>query len=277
MAAKKTVAKTKKATPAPRKSAPKQTESPAVKFLGKLPALDTKLRLAFRSSFSDEQCETWGSRTEAVKVLTEAGQWLGPLFGAVEKKSIAGYSARRLAFLAELLVALEDEIAATQGAASQPHGGARSSAVTYAKGIRRDLLDRLRLMAGGRDELLALVASRDEGEGTLEDLRDSLAGLIELAGRWRRDPVLELLADDAELSVARLGGAYNALEALARADEVLRVGAGAQEGDGESVNRIEGRVLRELHLAQTAFARAREAGEPVPALTAGPTLKKGFA
>jgi hypothetical protein len=273
MAAKK---KTKRSKPAPKKSAPKEVESLAVKILGRLPALDTKLRLAFRTTFTDEQCEGWGSRTEAVKVLAEAGQWLGPLHSAVEKKTVGGYSARRLAFLAELLVALEDEIAATAGPDGLPHRGARRSAVTYAKGVRRDLLDRLGLVAGGRDELRALVHSRDEGEGSLEDLRDSLAGLIELAGRWRRDPVLELLADDAELSVARLGGAYNALEALARADEVLRAVDGAT-GDSDSVNRIEGRVLRELHLAQTAFARARELGEAVPNLVAGPTLKKGFA
>ena len=250
MAAKKVVAKTKKATPQPRKSAPKQADSPAVKFLGKLPALDTKLRLAFQSSYSDEQCEAWGSRTEAVKVLAEAGQWLGPLYGAVEKKSVAGYSARRLAFLAELLVSLEDEIAATQGSASQPHGGARRSAVTYAKGVRRDLLDRLRLMAGGRDELLALVASRDEGEGTLEDY-PRLAGRPHRARR-------ALAARPGAGAVGRRRRAHRrsprgGLQRPRGPDPQPTSCSGwapRPTGDAESVNRIEGRVLRELHLAR---------------------------
>jgi hypothetical protein len=189
---------------------------------------------------------------------------------------VAGYSLRRLTFLAELLVALEDEVAATSAEAGLSNRGARQSAFTYARGVRADLLDRLSVIAGGREDLQALLKSRDEGDRTLETLRDSLAGLIDLSGRWRRDPTLELLSDDADLTTARLGGAYNALEALTRTDELLR-GSTDATGDAESVNRIEGRVLRELNLALQAFRRARQGGETVPALVPGPTLEKGFA
>jgi hypothetical protein len=242
--------------------------------------MEPHLRAAFRTSFTEAQCEAWGQRSEAAKVLGEATRWLVPLQAALEKGDVAGYSSRRLAFLAELLVELEDEIAATtepaEGAPPHPgHPGARQSAFTYARGVRRELIDRLGLIAAGRDELQALVAARDEGDKSPDTLRDSLAGLIELASRWRRDPAMELLADDADLTTARLGGAYNALEALARADVVLGEGAG-REGDAGSVNRVEGRVLRELDLAQRAFARARAAGLPVPPLVPGPMLRKGF-
>lgn len=266
--------KPKPKKPAARKTArPREVDSAPVRALGELPALDARLRAAFRAAFTEEQCEAWGSRTEAAKVLREAEGWLTALRDFLEAKELPGYSPRRLAYLAELLVALEDEL--TASAEGDAHRGARRSAVTYARGVRRELVDRLVLVAGGREELARAVADRDQGDGAVESLRDSLAGLVDLAGRWRREPALELLADDADLTTARLGGAFNALEALTRADAVLRE-APDEAGDSRSVNRLEGRVLRELHLVAEAARRAKARGLAVPALVSGPSLRKGF-
>ena len=77
------------------------------------------------------------------------------------------------------------------------------------------------------------------------------------------------------LSEARLNSAYAALEALAGARSVS-LNPSTTEGDAPSVNRIEGRVLREMYLAQRLFNESREAGVNVPALIAGPRLKAIF-
>ena len=84
-----------------------------------------------------------------------------------------------------------------------------------------------------------------------------------------------MLANDVGLSEERLNNAYSSLEALAGASSVS-LNAGAYEGDAPSVNRIEGRVLREMRLAQRLFNESREAGVNVPALIAGPSLKAIF-
>ena len=65
-AAKKPVAAKKPA------AAKKLPDSVAVKTLGSLPALTGKLRAAFRSAFTDEQCDAWGSQTKAKNVIEEA-------------------------------------------------------------------------------------------------------------------------------------------------------------------------------------------------------------
>lgn len=263
-----------RATKAPKRA---RVDSLAVKVLGQLPALDSRLRMAFRLGYSDEQCEAWGTRTKATDVLREASGWVTALHGALRQQTVAGYSQRRLAFLCELLIELEDEIAATTANADgEAQRGARQSALSLASRVRLDLAQRLTVVAAGREELLAAVAEREASGPSMGAVRDSLAGLIDLATKWRRDPVLQLLADDADLTVERLTAAFNAQESLGRVDEALRP-AVASEGDAVSVNLIEGRILRELQLAQKAFASARDAGVDVPALVSGPTLRRGFA
>lgn len=272
-------ARPRASTKSPARAAPakRPSESVAVKVLGRLPAIDSKLRAAFRSTFSDEQCAAWGSKTRAADVLRESAAWVTALHATLGKQPVAGYSARRLGYLCELLVELEDELAVSTSPAEQhaEHQGARSSALVLAIRTRDDLEDRLTLVAGGRADLLAALSERRQVGKSLPTVRDTLAGLIDLAGRWRKDPVLELLAEDADLTAARLNAAYNALESLSRTDEVLRE-APAAGADAASVDLVEGRVLHELHLAQQAFARARQAGQTVPALAPGPALRKAF-
>ena len=273
MAAKRAPAKVKgrtrvaaKAAGRPARAAP----SVAVKLLGQLPAIDARLRQAYLATFTEAQCTGLGEKTVAAAVLKEAVAWLPVLHRAVQRGPVGGYSSRRLAFLAELVVALEDELEATGG-----HGGARASTLTWARGVKADLVARLTFLCGGRAELLAQVLRRAGGEASVHEVRDALTGLIELATRWRRDPLMELLADDADLTTARLGAAYNALEALARTDDVLREVV-SDGGDSAGVNAIEGRILAELHVAHGAFRQARAAGAAAPALTPGPSLKKAF-
>lgn len=248
----------------------------AVRVLGQLPALDSKLREAFRASFSDEQCDAWGERTKADAVQREAEKWLATLHATLKKGPVAGYSQRRLAWLCELIVALEDERSLkADGPDLDVARGARASAMQVAVRHRANLLARLRLLAGGRDDLAVQISARSGGARTPQAVRDSLTGLIDLGTLWRRDAQLLLLADDADLSAARLSAAFDALENLSRAD-VASYDASSGAGDSAAVNRIEGRVLRELRHAQAAFELARENGQAVPVLVAGPAIRAAF-
>jgi hypothetical protein len=260
-----------KASSRPRASAP-PPPSLAVKLLGTLPSIDARLRQAYLASFTEAQCTALGEKTQAVRVLAEAVGWLPALHKAVQARTVGGYSARRLAFLAELVVALEDELGADEHGS---HSGARASTLTWAREVKAELVARLTFVAGGREALVAQVVERAGSDASTHQVRDALTGLIELASRWRREPLLEALADDADLSAARLSAAYNALEALARTDEVLRAVV-ADGADSAGVNAVEGRILAELHLARTAFGQARAAGQVVPALPWGPSLRLAF-
>ena len=57
-------------------AAKKIVESISVKTLGSLPALTGKLRAAFRSAFTDEQCDAWGEKTKAENVIREAEKFV---------------------------------------------------------------------------------------------------------------------------------------------------------------------------------------------------------
>lgn len=264
-----------KAAKAPAKAAAKPApyrDSLAVKTLATLPALSSKLRAAYRLSFNDEQCDAWGEKTKAEVVLKEAEKWIGTMNAALKRDPDVAYSRRRLAFLCELVVLLEDEMARTSDKGGE-HLSIRSAALSLANNARADLARRLRAMAGGRQNILAEVSQhRPDNAKSVSDVQESLTALISLATRLRRDDVNEALADDVGLTESRLNAAYSALEALTGAGE-LALNSAEYEGDAPSVNRIEGRVLRELRLAQRLFAEARDAGISVPLLVPSPALK----
>ncbi len=281
--AKSTKAKTTAAPAAPKAApkaavkaaakAPPRRDSLAVRTLGGLPALSSKLRGAFRLSFTDEQCDAWGLKTKAEVVLKEAEKWIATMDRALKRDPDVAYSRRRLAFLCELVVLLEDELARTTSKNGGEHLSARSAALSLANNARADLVRRLRAMAGGRQKILGEVSQHQpDSLGSVPDVQESLTALISLATRLRRDEMDEALADDVGLTESRLNAAYSALEALTGAGE-LSLNSAEYEGDAPSVNRIEGRVLRELRLAQRLFAEAKEAGVRAPTLAAGPALK----
>jgi hypothetical protein len=267
------------ATPA-KKAAPKKVAAPqrsvAVKTLGSLPALTGKLRMAFRAAFTDEQCDAWGQKTRAENVVKEAEKFVATMARVLKDQTDSAYSRRRLTFLCELLVLLEDEISKTTDNGMHELRATRSAVLEVANNARKDLVRRRRAMAGGQQTLLkelSKVAPADDRSAS--DVQDSLTATIDLAQKLRRNDVMEALADDVGLSEARLNSAYAALEALTGAGDVS-LNAAAYEGDAPSVNRIEGRVLREMKLAQRLFNEAREAGISLPALVAGPSLKTIF-
>ncbi len=267
----------KKPVPAKKPVAAKKLpDSVAVKTLGSLPALTGKLRAAFRSAFTDEQCDAWGAQTKAKNVIEEASKFVATMNRALNDTTDVTYSRRRLAFLCELLVLLEDEVAHTSDDTSADLRSTRGAALAVANNARKELARRLRALAGGQQKLLGEVAKvAPESEGSPSDVQDSLTATIDLAVKLRRNEIMEALADDVGLTEARLNSAYSALEALTGASSVS-LNAAAYEGDAPSVNRIEGRVLREMRLAQRLFNESREAGVSVPALIAGPSLKAIF-
>jgi hypothetical protein len=269
----------KKAAAAPaKKAAPARVPaaSVAVKTLGTLPALTGKLRAAFRAAFADEQCDAWGEKTKAENVIKEAEKFVATMARALKDGTDVTYSRRRLTFLCELLVLLEDEVNRTKDTSTTELRSVRGAALQVANNARRDLARRLRAVAGGQQKLLQEIAQvAPASETSATDVQDSLTATIDLCQKLRRNEIMEALADDVGLSEARLNSAYAALEALAGAREVA-LNAAAYEGDAPSVNRIEGRVLREMRLAQKLFNEARDAGVNVPALVAGPSIKTIF-
>ena len=265
----------KKAAPAAKKAAPLK-DSLAVKTLGTLPALTGKLRSAFRSAFTDEQCDAWGEKTKAENVIAEGEKFVATMARSLKDNTDVTYSRRRLAYLCELLVLLQDEVEHTRDSSMTGLRSTRNAALAVGVNARRDLARRLRALAGGQQKVLQdITACAPDNESSANDVQDSLTATIDLAQKLRRDDIIEALADDVGLTEARLNSAYSALESLAGAREVA-LNAAAYEGDAPSVNRIEGRVLREMRLAQRLFDESRAAGVSVPSLVAGPSLKVIF-
>lgn len=268
----------KKAAPAKKPAAAKKPpESISVKTLGSLPALTGKLRAAFRSAFTDEQCDAWGEKTKAENVIKEAEKFVVTMNRALKDGTDVTYSRRRLTFLCELLVLLEDEVEHTRDKESADLRSTRSAALAVANNARKDLARRLRALAGGQQKILQDIAAvAPASDKSPSDVQDSLTATIDLGLKLRRNELMEALANDVGLTEERLNNAYSSLEALAGASSVS-LNAGAYEGDAPSVNRIEGRVLREMKLAQRLFKESRDAGVNVPALVAGPSLNAIFA
>ena len=266
MATKKAKKQVKKAAPAKRAGT-----SAAAKYLAELPAIDAKVRAAYRGAFSDAQCDAWGSKTKAASVLAEGERLSGELRAALKKGPVLAYSPRRLAWLCTQLVELDDAVAAqaTDGAAEARAG--RSAAVTVANQARRTLAAQLLAVAGGDAALRKEIAARNETSPTPHVVEASLTGLVELAQRLRRTPATEVLCDDAGLDADALARAMAAVEQLDESNQ--RTYGQATDQDTPETNRVEGRVLREMAFAYQCFRRARDVGQAVPALKPGAALR----
>lgn len=273
----KAISKNKKtAAPAKAKFAKSTRESVAVKTLSSLPALPSNLRAGFRAAFTDEQCDAWGEKTKAANVIQEAEKWIATMAKALKDDTDVAYSRRRLAFLSELLVLLQDELESTKDASSHELRRTRAAALQVANNARRDLARRLRAVAGGQQRIIEdIQRAAPQSDSSVVDVQESLTALIDVAVKLRRNDVLEAMANDAGLTQDRLNSAYAALESLTGARDVA-LNAAAYEGDAPTVNRIEGRILREMKLAQRLFNEARAEGVNVPALLPGPSLAAIF-
>lgn len=239
-----------------------------------LPKLSPLLREGFKSMWTDKQCDAWARRTKAVDVLHQAYEWLTIAAGALSREhhEDVPYSTQRLAWLAELTVRLEDEIAGTPKPDAVAARLARDAALEESKQVRARLRSRMVLLVGGDEERGAALAIANKGSRTPAEVVAALQHLGELLARWRRDARLRVLADEVGLDEALLVRAEGSARLL-RDTELEAVSAGAVRGDAPSVNRVEGRVLRELRALQLAFAAAREEGLNVPALKVRSPMK----
>ncbi len=248
-----------------------QPPSLAQRLLERLPPLSSARRAAYASSFTDAQCDAWGTRTKAANVLAEGNRWASVASSALLKQPVLGYSAARLAWLCELLIQLDDAVASQKAGSGDHVRGARTAAVAVADKCRRELASLLYAVAGGRADLRHQVAERNESAQTPHVLASTLTGLVQLAIAFRRFPVLELLCEDAGLNEALLTRAYSAAELLTTANE--KTFTAAREVDSAETNRIEGRVLREMKLLMTQFQMAKEMGQAVSVLAPSASIR----
>ncbi len=243
----------------------------AQRVLAQLPPLSTTQRSAYVSSFTDAQCDMWGARTKAANVLAEGNRWVSVAASVLQKKPVPGYSVGRLAWLCELLVSLNDTVDSQQRGDGDHIRGARAIAVAAADTMRRELVNLLNAVAGGRADLRRQVSERNDSSQTPHVLSSTLVGLVQLATAFRRFPVLEVLSEDAGLNGALLSKAYNVAETLNRANE--KTFTATRDVDSAETNRVEGRVLREMKVLMTQFQVARELGHSVPQLVPASSIR----
>lgn len=246
-------------------------QSPAKRLMKQLPKLSPLLREGFRSMWTEKQCDAWARRTRAGDVLHQAHDWLVVANGALtrEEHEDVPYSKQRLAWLAELTCALEDEVAGTAKGDVAEARQARDGALAESNQLRARLRSRMTLLVGGDEERGAALAIANKGSRTAAEVTGALTHLAELLTRWRRDARLRVLADELGLDESLLVRAEGSARLLKDADSKVASVA----TDAPSVSRGEGRVLRELRTLQLAFAAAKEEGLNVPVLKVRPAMQ----
>ena len=263
-AAKKPVAKAKKAAPAKARL--------AVKLLTELPPLDERRRRVFRAAFTDEQCKAWGDMTKAASVLTEAERFVGELHAALKKVVPTGYSLNRLTWLTSLVNDLHDAVEADDANQNNAGRTERAGAVEFADKTRRKLANALMAASTGSKAFRKEVTDRNESNRAPHALESSLAGLLQLAVRLRMSDDGEALADETGLNETFLSSVSAVTDGLRTANEATYTSEGGR--DSTTTNVIEGRVLREIAFAISTFRRAREDGELAAALKVGPVVSR---
>lgn len=250
------------------------TSSVAAGVITSLPLLTGAERAELLKQFSDEQCEAWADRTRAADTLRDTNKWLATLKAVVLELAPEEYHATRLAFLAELVLALEASTAApVPGASTSAQRDVREAALLSAQGARSRLLKALTRVAGGRTALRKKISAASGDARTASSTLGSLADLLTIArAEQTASPVASKVSG---LTAALVSQADHALAEL-------RLAAGSANsavisvGDSAETNRLEGRILRELRLAWLSLRDARERDGRVPTLIPGPALVKAF-
>ena len=227
-----------------------------------LPKLSPLMREAFRSMWTDKQCEAWARKSKPSDVLAQSHDWLKVASSVLGQDDVP-YSVQRLAWLAELSLHLEEELAGRPKPELLAAQQARDAALEESKQVRARLRSKMVLLVGGDEERGAALAIAGKGEVGL-----SLKLLHDLLTRWRRDARLRVLADELGLDESLLVRADGSMRLL-HDSEVHAVSA----TQVHPALHVEGRVLRELRTLQLAFAAALEEGLKVPALKVRPALK----
>lgn len=261
-AAKKPVAKAKKAAPAKARL--------AVKLLTELPPLDERRRRVYRAAFTDEQCDAWGKRTKAENVEGEAERFVGTLDSILKKGDIGGYSRYRLSWLCHLVGELNDAVDADGADSADSSRTERAAAVAIADKARKRIVNGLLSVALGNKAFTKQITDRNESNLAPHALESTLTGLLQLAVQARRSEDGALLSDDAGLTEEFLSSVSAITEALRESNEATY--SEDRGNDSARTNRIEGRVLREMAFALTTMRRAREAGDAVPSMVPGKNL-----
>lgn len=242
-----------------------------------MPKLSPLMREAYASLWTDAQCDAWGRRTRAPEVLKQAHEWL-ELADAALKKSGAEdvpYSRQRLAWVASLVVAVENELTGDVGDELAQARRVRDEALALARQLKGRAFPRASLLVGGDERRGAALAIANRRGRTADELAESLLGLSGLLATWRKEARLRLLADELALDEGLIRQLAETADALKEA-ELTAVSLRPLHGDGPALNRIEGRLLRELRALQLAFELAREEKLNVPALRVRPALRSVF-
>ncbi|WP_437534201.1 hypothetical protein WME79_08875 [Sorangium sp. So ce726] len=261
-------------------------------------------RAAFRSRFSDAQCDELGGRAKSGQVFREGLEWAARI-----QKTLEGpheglrYSEDRFTWLLECLLALAKERALYKSAQGSP-GAARclgEHARAASLETREYLLGMLAELAGGVE---AEVEALERAQGTVSDDRDLAASLRALSllaqdwlGRagdvdralvaaagltdahaqtaWRSADELERAASDVALATSNgAEGAEAASEGAEAANDGDAQGEGEADGaakrDPAALVRAQGRLLREMAVAMRSFAEARRKNRSIRKLVPGP-------
>jgi hypothetical protein len=231
-------------------------QSVAKRLTKQLPKLSPLLREGFKSMWTDKQCDAWARRAKPADVLHQAHDWVTAAATALarEDHEDVPYSKQRLAWLAELTVRLEEQVAGTPKTEVVQAQQARDGAMEESKQLRARMHSRMVLLVGGDEERAAALSIASKGE-----VGGALSHLHELLSRWRRDARLRVLSDELGLDESMLVRSEGSAKLL-RETELQTV------SHAPHVSPIEGRVLRELRALQLAFAAARDEGLKVPTL-----------
>ena len=239
-----------------------------------LPRLSPLMREAYASLWTDAQCDAWGRRSKSKEVIRQANVWLLVADGALKKPGAEDlpWSRQRLAWLASLTVQLENEAAGVLSEELSDARRRRDDLLGAAKVVRARALSRASLLVGGDEARGAALAVANKGSRTPAQVSETLEAVAELLTSWRREARLRLLADELGLDAAFMGELQERAESRHEA-ETAAISLRPMQGDGPALNRVEGRVLRELRALQLAFSLAHDEGLNVPKLRVNPALK----
>ena len=280
-----TTARAKKPKKAARREKPSAATTPrrdgdlAVQLLSDLPRLTDADRAAFRAQFSDSQCDEIGARTQAEAVREEALAWAEKMHGALKRHphALRRYGATRFAWFVECIRALETSLLDQdlERSRAAPMDMGLDLARIAAFSVRNDLKDTLSMLAGSdASEKESVVRALGTQEGD-EALVGALRGLADLAEWWlrREDARAKTLVGSVSLGDSDVEAARSAARELAQAANLAPLPADANDRDAASVNRVEGRVLLEMTIALSVFARAHGQTPAVPRLIPGPATR----
>lgn len=255
-------------------------------------------RAAFRSRFSDAQCDEHGGRAKSGPVFREGLDWAARIQKTLEgPREGLRYSEERFTWLLECLLGLAKERALYKSAQGSPDAarclGEQARAASLE--LRDDLLGTLAELAGGVEAEVEALAKAQGTAAEDRELAASLRALAGLAEDWLRrgGDVDRALVASAGLTHAHAQAAWRSADELERAAgdvaraasdgaEVASDGAAPGESgegatgqrDAIALARAEGRLLREMAVAMRSFAEARRKNRSIRKLVPGPATRR---